>query len=121
MNKKKIATWGVRLGSVALVTAVAGSIAARSPSGDVAQKAPATAGAGDVFLGENAAPPDGQQAVLPDQNYGSEWYEEDRHEEGEHLKDRYKREKHDDEHEGLSVFFQDGVKQIKPNTRTRAS
>lgn len=119
MNKKMLVTWGVRLGSVALVTAVAGSLAASAQD----QSASSANSGGTAIDPRTAAQvPNGfvngpEGKYEPKSKYEHE--EEDDFEEHE-----YRENEHEKYERGFTPFLSGGqgkIPQTQPDTRSKAS
>jgi hypothetical protein len=115
MNKKLLVTWGVRLGSVALVTAVAGTLAASasqdSKTGDskMQDQAAAEVPNGSVNNPEGKYEPKSKYEHEDEDDFEEHEYREDEHE-------KYER--------GFNPFIsgvQRKIPQIQPDTRSKAS
>lgn len=130
MNKKMLVTWGVRLGSVSLVTAVAGSLAASasqdskivdSKMQDQAASSPNSDGTA-IDPGTAAQMPNGfvnapEGKYEPKRKYEHE--DEDDFEEYE-----YRENEHEKYERGFNPFLSGGqrkIPQIQPDTRSKAS
>lgn len=141
MNKKMWATWGVRIGSVALVTAVAGSMAAIASKGQDTQNSNQSTVSAATDSNQIASGSDlngsGQfnqgttASVIPQNEYSKnnryKEHEDQYEDEQEHGKG-YEHGEEDDDHffAGFISSFEQKLNQanpnqVKPNTRTKAS